>query len=480
MSEIKHIKLSELAKQIKDVINQTFGVNTFWIVAEISGLKSYNNQNRHYFDFVEKSESSNEPLAKISGVAWREGSANIEIFENETGQRFSSGIQVLVKVKVEFHISFGFKLILLEIDKSFTLGNLEKQRQETLEKLLTNNPDSIKKVGEEYITKNKILNLNVVIQRIAIIGSPNSEGYIDFTHTIHNNQFKYKFEVDIYHSSVQGVEAEKELVNKLIAIYNSKKQYDCVVIIRGGGAKTDFLVFDSYTVSRAVARFPIPILTGIGHHKDISIVDLMANTSTKTPTKAAEFIIYHNRKFEEEIILYQKTIIISSQQKLNGCNKKINESNIIILNKSRMLIANHKDDLNKLNQVVINRTKSNIYNLQTNLVSLLNQITSKPKIISNSKLSDLSNISSNLKLFSAKYLTNQKGYLGHYISIIKLMSPDKILKMGFAIVSVKKKIICNFDNISNGDDVNVIMEKSQITVKVISKSNQEYESKFDI
>ncbi|MCG3165636.1 MAG: Exodeoxyribonuclease 7 large subunit [Bacteroidia bacterium] len=384
-------------------------------------------------------------------------------------------MQVLVKVKVEFHTAYGFSLVLHDIDQSFTLGNIEKQRRETLLKLVAENPSFIHKVGEEYITANKKLKLNTVIQNIAIIGSPNSEGYTDFTHTISNNKFGYKFSIDIYQSSVQGAEAEKELINKLIAIYNSNKKYECVVIIRGGGAKTDFLVFDTYNLSRAVAKFPIPIITGIGHHKDVSIVDLMVSVSTKTPTKAAEFIISHNHDFEDSVLLLQKAVVIKSQQLLSNSQQKLNACNLIILNKSRTFISHYKDQLTNFNQVIINKTKTILYNRQTNLISLLNQLLSKPQILTANKTSDLNNLISNLKIFSSKYYINQRGYIGHYVSIVKLMSPKNILKKGFAIVSHNGKILKSADAINPGNDLVITMEKYDVNTKVISKTKKDGE-----
>lgn len=470
MNEIKHIKLSELTKRIAEVINQSFGTVFYWIVAEISNHKFYPNQDRHYFEFIEKVEGTNDPIAKVRGVSWFRGSQNIKVFEKETGQKFTNGVQVLVKVKVEFHQAYGFSLVLIDIDQSFTLGNLEKQRRETLLRLVAENPDSIQKVDEEYVTKNKKINLPVVIQKIAIIGSPNSEGYTDFTHTINNNQFNYKFSIDIYQSSVQGAASEKELINKLIAIFNSGIKYDCVVIIRGGGSKTDFIVFDSYGLSRAIARFPVPVIAGIGHHKDVSIVDLMANTSIKTPTKAAEFIISHNRNFEDAIIILQKTVVIKSQQLLSHALQGINSANVVLINKSRTIISHYKDKLYDFNQIVVNKTKTILYSRQTNLVSLLNQLLSKPKIITANKQSDLNNSLANLKIFSKKYLVLKQGYLGHYASVIKLVSPENTLKRGFAIISHKGTILKNGESISIDADLKITMQDYNINTKVISKT----------
>ena len=492
MAEIQHIKLSELTQKIEAVIKNSFGNDFYWIIAEISSHKFYPNQDRHYFKFIEKTESSSEPIAKVDAVSWQDGSLNIKVFEQRTGQKFTNGILVLVKVKVEFHSAFGFKLILRDIDHNFTIGVLEQQRRETLSKLVLENPSFITKVGEEFVTNNKKLKFNAVIQRIALIGSPNSEGYTDFIHTIRNNQFGYKFGVDTYYSSVQGAESEKEMVNSLISIFNSGIKYDCVVFIRGGGAKTDFLVFDSYSLSRTVAKFPIPVITGIGHHMDVSIVDLMSHTSTKTPTKAAEFIVSHNQQFEEKIILLQKAVIIKSQGLMGKLLQSIGAINLTIINKSRLILGlrkdaltsnqqivinktktllfNHGNRLTSYNQIVINKTKTIIYNNSTKLVALLNNLLSKPKSITSNKSNDLSNLISNLKIFSSKYLVNQRGYLGHYESVIRLMSPKSILKRGFAIVSKKGKVVRNADGISVGESISITLAETIIESKVLSKT----------
>lgn len=466
------IKLSELTKKVEEIIRQSFE-DTYWIIAEVSGHKFYPNNDRHYFELIEKEEGKTDPIAKVKGVSWYEGSQHIKVFESATGQLFTNGLQVLIKVKLEFHSAHGFQLVLKDIDQTFTLGNLEKQRRDTLQKLIDENPDAIKKIEEEYHTKNKSIKLNRVIQTIAIIGSPNSEGYTDFTHTLSSNQFQYKFSIDIYQSSVQGAGAEKELVNKLISIYESGKKFDCIVIIRGGGAKTDFLVFDTYNLARAVARFPIPIITGIGHHKDVSIVDLMVHTSTKTPTKAAEFIVAHNNDFENNIIQHQKTIVIKSQQLLASNAAKINAANIIIVNKSRTFLAQYKDQLNSFYQIVTNKTKTILFKEQTKLGSHSNQLISQPKIITSGKRKDLDLIIGNLPFHTQKLISNQKGFLNHYVSIVTLMDPKNILKKGFAIISQKGKILKNAEDVAEGTDLTISMTDYTIDAKVISKTSND-------
>ena len=478
MSELSHIKLSDLTRQIEEVINQSFGDRTFWIVAEISGHKFYPDKDRHYFDLVEKIENSSAEAAKVKGHSWTQGSQRISVFEKETGEKFSDGLKVLINVRVNYHIAYGLSLTLRDIDQGFTLGDLERKRRETLIRLVKDNFEFIQLVGETYITRNKQLKLNAVIQKIALIGSPKSEGYTDFVHTITSNQFNYRFSINNYYSSVQGSGAEQELVNTLIQVFSDQKkeQYDCVVIIRGGGSKTDFLVFDTYSLARIAAKFPIPIITGIGHHKDTSIVDLMIHTQTKTPTKAAEFIVAQNRTFEEKVLVFQKSIIIKIQQLLSGRNKQINAFNTSIINKSKHLLSVNKDFLVTVNQRTINKSRQLLIQQQRSLLNFYHKLTSNPTIIVGNKNRDLANLILNIRSFSSKYLSNQKGYLGHFASVVRLMSPNNILKKGFAIVSQNDKIVTNPDQIVIGSELIVTMRETDIgsTVKSKSKNNGKY------
>lgn len=457
MEEITYIKLSDLSRKIEQVFKQNFSNEFYWIIAEVSGHKFYADTDRHYFDLVEKSSNSEVEVAKFKAKSWSEGSASIENFKHITGQDFQSGLQVLIKVKVEYHSLYGLSLTLLEIDPSFTLGNIEKQRRETLNRLIRENDDCIFLVDDEYITKNKKLELPQVIQKIALVASPNSEGYSDFTHTMINNQHGYKFEIDNYFSSVQGKDAEKELINTLISIYTSGKKYDCVVMIRGGGAKTDFLVFDTYNLSRAVARFPIPIITGIGHHKDVSIVDMMANSPTKTPTKCAELIISHNKYFEEHILTLQQNILIKSQQLLSKGLSEINEIKGSIIGNVQYLINEQQE---------LMRTYASV-------------ITNKPNLVVQRKLQTIDFIKQNLQTQSQKLFQTKTSELNHFVKVMKLMSPVNILKKGFAIISLNDEVLINADTIEEGAKLKINMYQTEIETVVTQKTKTDGKE-FDI
>ncbi len=469
MKEITHIRLSELNDTINGVIQTAFNTQTFWVIADITNHTFRQQKNYHNFELVEKDQHANIIIAKISGKAWGNGSTRIKNFEKATGQKFTNNINVLVQVKVSFHNVYGLALDVVDIDTNFTLGVLEQHRQATLLKLVTEN-SFIQKIGDRYITKNNQLQLPSVIQKIAVISSKTSAGGEDFKHTLQHNPFGYKFFIDDYYTVVQGEANADQFLAKLIEVFQSQKPYDIVVITRGGGAQTDFLIFDNYNIGRAVAKFPIPIITGIGHQKNETIADLMAHTQTKTPTKAAEFIIAHNKAFEEAILSFQKTVLIKSQQLFSTHFQYLSALNSIVVNNSRNILNFYKDSLVQINQVTINTSKSILFNNKNELVHISSQILSKPKIIVYNRLNDLQNTVSNLKRFNTIFLKSQQGFLNHYVTVINMMAPDNILKKGFAIVKANNKITSNPDEIKVGSDIDIILAETQIKSTVRQKS----------
>lgn len=469
--ETKHLRLSELTSQIEEALKSVFSSRAFWVIADVTSHTYKRDKNYHYFELVEKDVDSNNILAKVSANAWGSGSTKIAQFERLTGQRFTNNIQVLLYVTVEYHASYGLKLNVNDIDPNFTLGALEQQKQLTLFRLLNENPDRIKKVGERYHTHNQGLPLNRVIQRIAVISSNASAGWEDFKDSLKKNQFGYQFQIDDYNCKVQGVGNEDMVAGKFIEVFNSKKPYDVVILTRGGGAQTDLLLFDTYKVGRVIARFPIPVITGIGHHKNETIADLMAHTATKTPTKAAEVIIAHNRAYEDAMLAFQKSIIIKTQQLFSVHMQSLANLNSVIVNQTRNIVNSRKDDLVRVNQITVNHTKSILFSKHRELTAVSSQISSKPRIIVQTKLNDLNNIIGNIKSFNGAYLKLQRGYLGHYVSVVKMMSPANILKKGFAIVKVDGEITSDVEEVKVGETISIILSDKEIKSTVKSKSN---------
>jgi exodeoxyribonuclease VII large subunit len=470
MADAAHIRLSELNDKIKEVLNRSFDSVTFWVIADITNHTFRAQKNYHYFDLIEKDPNSSDIIAKISGNAWGKGALKIEQFEKVTGQRFTNNINVLVNVSVTFHPVYGLQLNLRDIDSNFTLGVLAQQRQVTLDRLVAENPGFISKIGEQYITRNNQLGLNIVIQKIAVITSRNSAGGEDFKHTLDSNSYGYRFFIDYYYTVVQGEINAEQFLGKIIEVFNSKIPYDVLVITRGGGAQTDFLIFDNYQIGRAIAKYPIPVITGIGHQRNETIADLMAHTQTKTPTKAAEFILAHNKAFEEKILLFQKGILIKTQQIFSIHFQALALHMSTVVNQSRNYISNYKENLVHINQVTINTSKSILFKHRSGLVEISSLLSSRPKIILQNLFKDIQNTRGNLSTFKSQYLKNQRAYLGHYISVINMMSPANILKKGFAIVKIKGVVTSDPEKINVGDDLDIILSGTEIKTRVRQKN----------
>lgn len=302
MPQPNFISLSDLTNLIANVIADSFEGQAFWVVGDITSHSFKPKENRHFFVLAEKAPEGNALLARVDAVAWKNASEKIAAFEQVTGCQFGSGLQVLVRVTVSYNAAFGLKLTLIDIDASYTIGALEQEKQNILRRLETECADYITRDGDRYVTRNNQLGWPPAIQRIALIASANTAGYEDFMHILQNNAYGYSFFVDPYFTSVQGDNNSHLLRKVLVDIYNSGKNYHAVAIIRGGGAQTDFLIFDNFGLGQAVAKFPIPIITGIGHQRNETITDLMAHTATNTPTKAAEYIVAHNLQFEQQVL----------------------------------------------------------------------------------------------------------------------------------------------------------------------------------
>lgn len=253
----------------------------YWIQAELSDVRS-NYSGHCYMEFVQKDPKSNALIAKARGVIWSNVFMRLRpYFEQETGQAFVSGIKVMVKVTVDFHELYGFSLTVVDIDPAYTIGDLARRRKEILKRL---DDDGI-------LTMNKELEMPVPLQRIAVISSATAAGYGDFCNQLHSNKFGFVFYTKLFPAVMQGDKVEETIISSLEKIYSEYENWDVVVIIRGGGATSDLSGFDTYNLAAHCAQFPLPIITGIGHERDDTVIDIVSHTRVKTPTAAAEYII---------------------------------------------------------------------------------------------------------------------------------------------------------------------------------------------
>jgi exodeoxyribonuclease VII large subunit len=442
----------------------------YWVIADISDYKYYSDKDHHYFTLVEKDEATNQILAKVRGNAWKTGSAQIREFTRITGQQFKDNLHVLIKVSVEYHSVYGLQLSLHKINIEYTIGKLEQERLATIQKLLTECPQWVKQVGEKLITHNSQLTLNTVIQKIAVISSHQSDGFRDFMDTLHQNEFGYRFHITTFLGSVQGTSNAQVFCERLASI-SHQNHFDVLVIVRGGGNDTDFLLFNQFELCRQIAGFPIPIIAGLGHLRNQSLADLLVHSSVKTPSIAAEFIIAHNRRFEEKLLLARNQIIMKVQNNLSQQLQHIARLNSSIVNKARDIVGGHKEAHNQYRQVVVNKTKTILFNRKSQMVEIGHQMIQKPKSILSNRTLELNNIILCIRNFPFRLTTNQKSMVRHFETVFRIMSPANILKKGFAIIYKDGKILTDAEAIPLNSEITIRLAQDEILATTKSKKH---------
>ena len=275
------LSLTELNRNIKQALRDALP-ETYWVRAETSEVRVNSYSGHCYLEFIEKDERTGQVAARARGTIWAQQYAVIRpYFEEEAGRPFTSGLKVLVRVAVDFHELYGLSLTVHDIDPSFTVGDLVRRRKEIIRQLQ----------ADGVFDLNRSLSLPPRPQRIAVISSATAAGYEDFTNQLLGNEYGFPFYVRLYPALMQGERTEASIIAALDRIYAVREAFDVVVIIRGGGSTADLSSFDSYALAANCAQFPLPIITGIGHERDDTVVDLVAHTRLKTPTAVAAFLI---------------------------------------------------------------------------------------------------------------------------------------------------------------------------------------------
>ena len=291
------LSLLELNALVRRSVQACFP-DSYWVQAELSDVRA-NSSGHCYLEFVQKDPSGNSLVAKARGIIWSGTYFRLKpYFESETGQAFVSGIKVLVKVSVNFHELYGYSLTVLDIDPTYTLGDMARRRREILSRLQQ----------EGVLTLNKELELPELMQRVAVISSPTAAGYGDFCNQLAHNDFGFVFYTRLFPAVMQGEKVERSVISALDRIYREIDHWDVVVIIRGGGATSDLSGFDTYELAANCAQFPLPVITGIGHERDDTVIDMVAHTRVKTPTAAAEFLVNHLRRTAERLETFAQCV----------------------------------------------------------------------------------------------------------------------------------------------------------------------------
>lgn len=423
------ISLYELNNIIRGVLHDNLS-EMLWIRAETSDVRV--NQNGHcYLEFIEKDTVGRTIVAKARAMIWSNTFYMLKAyFENATRQPFASGLKVLVKVSIEFHELYGFSLTVHDIDPSYTLGDQAINRAAILKQL----------EEDGVIDLNKELELPMPTNRIAIISSPTAAGYEDFCNQLANNAYGFIFYTKLFPAIMQGDRAEDSIISALERVYNYQDCFDAVVIIRGGGATSELSCFDSYLLAASCAQFPLPIITGIGHERDETVLDIVANTRAKTPTAVAEFLINYMADVAEELNSFQVGLV-------SIVNSRLQEE-ALRLNTFDIQAALHLKNWQKEQQNIL-------LTIKDNLRKSISQLIKNEKNI-------FSILEDGLKRNVLQMAKDKKGQLDNFEKHLNLISPETIMQKGYTLTTKGGKIVKNPDTVKKGDEIKTLFSEGEI------------------
>lgn len=414
-SQRESLTLLDLQRMVRATLESRFE-EPMWLRAEISELK-VNRSGHCYLNLVEKGASNAAPRAEARAVIWRTAYNSIASkFESATGQALTAGIAVLVRVLVTYHEVYGFSLQIIDLDADYTLGEVERRRRETIERL---QKDGVWDMNREVELAEPTL-------RIAIISSATAAGFQDFRQEIARSP--YRFKLTLFESLMQGDAAERSIIDALCAIAEREQEFDAVVIIRGGGSTSDLALFDSYDIATYVAQFPLPVFTGIGHDKDISVVDMVAHTSCKTPTAVATTLI---------------ELADEQMYNIEECAMRLRDSVIARINSERLRLERQSNDVVRCSTLLLS-------GLQHRLDSLDEGIMAEAQ----------------------RQLQIERQRLSSLDEIVASHNPEIILRRGFAIVRDSEGRAVKMDNISIGSNVNIELIDGNITANITDRKTK--------
>ena len=390
--------------------------DSYWVQAELASVRE--NRGHCYMELIEKVDDG-AIVAQARACCWKNTWMVVgRNFSEVTGSPLSSGMKVLMRVHASFHEAFGFSWIVDEIDPTFTLGDMARRRQEII-RILTE---------EGVIDLNKQLSISPFCQRIAVISSATAAGYGDFCNQLADNPYGFQFQTQLFPAIMQGEQVESSIIQALDKIHSSNLEtdasapFDCVVIIRGGGSTTDLSGFDTLALAENVANFPLPVITGIGHERDKSILDIVACVSVKTPTAVAEFLIANLAQTAERIDICTQRMTLAVQQRL---------------------------ETEKLRLQQMEQSAKNVFSIR--------------KLTEENRLKDCFLRLLNLSERQVIIERNKVELLEHRAT---LLDPINILKRGYSMTLHNGKVVKDAASLNSGDDITVVFEKGSVSATV--------------
>ena len=452
------LSLLELNQLLAEVIEVGMP-REYWVEAEISELREV--RGHCYIDLIEKAEGTNTPVARASAKCWASTWSTVgPLFENVTGQRLHTGMKVLMLVGANFHPAYGFSWIISDIDPTYTLGDMARKRQAII--------DQLKREG--VFDMQKELEMPLFCQHIAVISSANAAGYGDFVNQLESNAYGFKFVTQLFPATMQGEGVEQSIIDALNKIYASMSSphpstfnppldpkgrfqseaekelsaFDCVVIIRGGGATSDLSGFDTLALAENVAQFPLPVITGIGHERDESVLDMISHTRVKTPTAAAAFLIENLKRVWDYLQDAHTMLAANAKQRMETEQMRLVRASEKIPSLFSLVREKEEHRLDRVLQKIINAAQQGVSN--------------------NSHKIDI--MEGNMLPLASRLLMEQKHRLQMLEQRALALDPALLLKRGYSITTHNGIVVRDASQLKSGDVLETRVEKGIVQSEV--------------
>lgn len=438
MSEKQVFTLQQVVRSIKKTLEDRYTQN-YWVKAEMHKLNRY--PSGHAFpELVQKDE--NKIVAQITGTIWKQQLERINTkFIEVVKEPLREGTTLLLLVKINYSETFGLGLQILDIDPSFSLGELQKQREETLRKL----------AKEGLLNLNQKLHFPLLPKRVAIISADSSKGLSDFLQVLQENEKSYFIFTHLFNAYLQGDVAVQSIISALKKIKRVKDHFDIVIIVRGGGAEVGMTCYNNYDLCKAIAEFPLPVLTGIGHSTNLNVAEMVSFRNEITPTKLAEFLLQTFREFEQETKRLNREMIAHSLQLIDKTKQDFNGQVRVFKHASLRFTDSLKNELNQQIIELKNTTRYFLKNENDAILSLKNDYRIVTKEIITAERNTLSLISKPIKGSLLHFFERKESDLEQLEKTVYILNPSNVLQRGYSLTLLNGKILSAKNKPKKGD-----------------------------
>lgn len=437
MADIKAYSLLELNTLVRRTVELGLP-GQLWVEAELAEARE--SRGHCYMELIQKDDSTNTPVARASAKCWRQTWMILRAhFERTTGQMFHAGMKVRLRVYAQFHEAYGFSWIVTDIDPYFTVGDMARRRQEIVRQLK----------AEGVFDLNRELDFPMFAQRIAVISSETAAGYGDFCNQLADNDYGFSFTTRLFPAVMQGEQVEQSVIAALDRINRCSDEFDCVVIIRGGGATSDMSGFDTLPLAENVANFPLPVITGIGHDRDESIIDMVAHTRVKTPTAAAALLISRLK---------------ATADLIDSCRERVLRAVSRRMETERMRLGRLSERIPTLFSVVRTRHESRLEIMQRRLTAAITRrLTAEHHRVET--------LTQSLAPLTERRMTAERHRLDMLAQRAKALDPTLLLRRGYSITLHQGRAVRDAGELKPGDEIVTRLATGSITATVTTPSD---------